>query len=74
MHAKFVELAVAPNTKTKAVSGFRTVVRQVHLWLGLSASLILASGIVRCRTGFCRADGQAGSAAILRECRARDPH
>ena len=37
-----MELAVAPNTKTKTVSGFRTVVRQVHLWLGLSAGLILA--------------------------------
>jgi uncharacterized iron-regulated membrane protein len=43
MHAEnSVELAVAPNRKTKTVSGFRTVVRQIHLWLGLSAGLILA--------------------------------
>ena len=35
MHAEnSVELVVAPNTKTKAVSGFRTVVRQFISGLG----------------------------------------
>lgn len=37
-----VDAGIARESRTRFVSIFRTVIRQVHLWLGLSAGLILA--------------------------------